>query len=217
MKAKSILWFEEIGKGDVSLVGGKNASLGELSSRAEVPTLPGFAVTAAAYEWFLEHNRLKEFIRKSLDGLDTHNLRDLAKRGQRIRNKINKSNFPPELEDEIRWLQAEAVVRTASKHEELLRKAPSVITVYTAEDNPDDALWVHEDDAAISFAKEMAGEGVIYSKPPREGKVDLIADRDGLFMVDEKRLQLFNMIPGVMCASRHGFSVVLKDLKKILD
>lgn len=102
MKAKSVLWFEEIGKDDVSLVGGKNASLGELSSRAEVPTLPGFAVTAAAYDWFLEHNDLKEFIRKSLIGLDTHNLRDLARRGQRIRNKVIKSSFPPELEEEIK-------------------------------------------------------------------------------------------------------------------
>ncbi|MBW1846857.1 MAG: trehalose-binding protein [Deltaproteobacteria bacterium] len=86
-------------------------------------------------------------------------------------------------------------------------------TVYTAENKPDDENWIHEDDAALSFAKKMAGDGVMHTEHPREGKADLIADRDGLFVTDEKRLQLFNMIPGVMCASRHGYSVVLKDLK----
>ena len=86
-------------------------------------------------------------------------------------------------------------------------------TVYTAEENPDDANWVHEDDAARSFSMEMAGEGVVCTEVPREGKADLIAERDGLFVIDEKRLQMFNMVPGVMCASRHGYSVVLKDLK----
>lgn len=85
--------------------------------------------------------------------------------------------------------------------------------IYTAEDNPDLQQWIHEDDAALSFAGKMSGDGVRYTETPREGKADLIADRDGLFVIDEKRLQLFNTIPGVMCASRHGFSVVLKDLK----
>jgi len=86
-------------------------------------------------------------------------------------------------------------------------------SIYTAEDNPDDENWIHEDEAALSFADQMAGEGICFTEHPREGKADIIADRDGLFMADQKRLQLFNMIPGVMCASRHGYSVVLKDLK----
>ncbi len=85
--------------------------------------------------------------------------------------------------------------------------------VYTVEDHPDDANWIHEDEAALSFSREMAGEGVIFTEVPREGKADLLADRDGLFVVDEKRLQLFNTIPGVMCASRHAYSVVLKHSK----
>ncbi len=99
---KSILWFEEIGRHDVSKVGGKCASLGELSSKAGVPTLPGFAVTADAYTQFMKHNNLRKFIGKTLDGLDTHNLKDLASRGSRIRKKIGKAKFPPELETEIR-------------------------------------------------------------------------------------------------------------------
>jgi pyruvate, water dikinase len=101
MKDKSILWFEEIGKDDINLVGGKCANLGELASNAKVPTLPGFAITAQAYKWFLDHNKLRDSIRKNLDGLDTHNLRDLEKRGSRIRESILKAKFPKELEQEI--------------------------------------------------------------------------------------------------------------------
>lgn len=68
--------------------------------------------------------------------------------------------------------------------------------------------WVHEDEAALAFAKAMAGEGVTFKEPAREGKINLIAERDGLFMVDEERLEQFNLAPGVMCACRKGHTVV---------
>ncbi len=102
MKEKHILWFEEINKKDINVVGGKCASLGELSGKADVPTLPGFAITAHAYNQFLDHARIRDFIKKALEGLDTHNLKDLEKRGRTIRNKIVGSRLPPELEEEIK-------------------------------------------------------------------------------------------------------------------
>lgn len=68
--------------------------------------------------------------------------------------------------------------------------------------------WVHEDEAARAFAQAMAGQGVGYDPPPREGKLTLTAKSDGLFMLDGPRLEAFNLVPGVMCASRTGFSVV---------
>ena len=68
--------------------------------------------------------------------------------------------------------------------------------------------WVHEDEAALAFAQAMAGEGVTFSEPPREGKVNLAAGRDGLLVVDEPRLERFNLVPGVMCACRQGYSVL---------
>jgi pyruvate,water dikinase len=101
-KSRFILWFEEIGKGDVDIVGGKCASLGELSRKAGVPTLPGFAITADAYSYFLEHAKLRGFIRKSLEGLDTHNLKDLARRGKAIRRRIKTATIPPEIDGEIK-------------------------------------------------------------------------------------------------------------------
>jgi formylmethanofuran dehydrogenase subunit E len=80
--------------------------------------------------------------------------------------------------------------------------------LYIAEKNPVGPEWVHENDAAIAFAGAMAGEGVIFDTPPREGKINLKASRDGLFSVNEERLQVFNLIPGVMCACRHNNTVV---------
>jgi len=68
--------------------------------------------------------------------------------------------------------------------------------------------WVHENQAALAFADAMAGPGVRYSSPPREGKITLSADRKGLLVIDHQRLSAFNTVEGVMCASRKCFDVV---------
>jgi formylmethanofuran dehydrogenase subunit E len=70
--------------------------------------------------------------------------------------------------------------------------------------------WIHEDQAALDFARHMAGDGVIFQEIPHEGKVTLSADKNGLFEVDTVRLEAFNMIPNVMCASRKRFDVMAK-------
>jgi len=70
--------------------------------------------------------------------------------------------------------------------------------------------WVHEDEAALAFARAMAGEGVSFTDTPREGKVNLLAAQDGLLVVDEARLERFNLVPRVMCASRSGYFPVTR-------
>ncbi|HYR03407.1 MAG TPA: FmdE family protein, partial [Syntrophobacteria bacterium] len=80
--------------------------------------------------------------------------------------------------------------------------------LYLEEENIPPGDWVHENEAALAFARAMAGEGVSFDEPPREGKVNLRAERDGLLVVDPERLEQFNMLPGVMCASRKGYTVV---------
>jgi formylmethanofuran dehydrogenase subunit E len=80
--------------------------------------------------------------------------------------------------------------------------------VYIQEDQQLDPEWVHEDEAALAFARALAGEGVTFTEPPREGKVNLLAAQDGLLVVDEARLEIFNLVPGVMCACRQGFAVL---------
>lgn len=83
--------------------------------------------------------------------------------------------------------------------------------IYVEEDNQLGPEWVHEDEAALAFGKAMAGEGVTYTETPTEGKVNFNAQGVGLLVVDKARLETFNLVPGVMCATRHGFSVVNHD------
>ncbi len=68
--------------------------------------------------------------------------------------------------------------------------------------------WVHEDEAALAFARALAGDGVSFADQPREGKINLQAARDGLLVVEEARLEAFNLVPGVMCACRQSFTLL---------
>jgi pyruvate,water dikinase len=94
----------EVGIKDVGEVGGKNASLGEMirnlgSKGVKIPG--GFATAAGAYHYFLRQTELEQFIRKTLKGLNTKNLKDLARRGKLIREAIKKAEFPEDLKKEI--------------------------------------------------------------------------------------------------------------------
>ncbi len=68
--------------------------------------------------------------------------------------------------------------------------------------------WIHENDAALAFAKAMAGQNVGYTEQPIEGKVNFKALTDGLILVNHKQLEAFNNIPGVMCATRKSYSLI---------
>ncbi|MFO0808371.1 MAG: phosphoenolpyruvate synthase [Gemmataceae bacterium] len=102
--SRFISWFRDIGIADVGLVGGKNASLGEmyreLTPRGiRVPN--GFAITAEAYRHFLSAGGLTERLRATLDGLDTRNLTDLAHRGRNLREAILATPLPNDLREAI--------------------------------------------------------------------------------------------------------------------
>jgi len=101
---KFIKFFEEINIKDVPSVGGKNASLGEMYKNLagqgiKVPN--GFATTAGAYNYLLKQTHLKADIKKILDGLNTHNVTDLAKRGAAVRKLIIATAFPEDLSQGI--------------------------------------------------------------------------------------------------------------------
>ncbi len=101
---KHIVWMHDVDMDDVAQVGGKNASLGELI-RSVVPQgvrVPkGFCVTASAYYYFLKQTGLDIFIAKTLDGLDTRNLKELARRGQLVRDAIRATPLPADLEKSV--------------------------------------------------------------------------------------------------------------------
>lgn len=105
-----ILWFDGLAISDVPLVGGKNAALGEMFSNLtelEVAVPDGFAITAYAYRYFLEQTGSKDRIKAALDGLDTGNLRDLAKRGEIVRRLILKAELPTDLKQAVTKAYAE--------------------------------------------------------------------------------------------------------------
>ena len=67
---------------------------------------------------------------------------------------------------------------------------------------------MHEDEAALCLAEALAGPGVTFSPTPSEGKINLVAAHDGLLKVNVAALTAFNLVDGVMCASRHTDTVV---------
>jgi len=108
--SKFILWFKELTIKDVPLVGGKNASLGEMYQKLgkEGIRIPnGFATTSDAYWYFIEKSKvapkktLKEFIKETLKNLDVKNIRNLKERGKKIRQAILKAELPEDFKEVI--------------------------------------------------------------------------------------------------------------------
>ena len=101
-----VKWFSEVGIEDVPLVGGKNASLGEMMRElgglgVKVPD--GYAVTAEAYRYFLEENGLFEKIRALIeDWRKTKDVEELLEVSRKIRSLITAGRYPEDLEAEIR-------------------------------------------------------------------------------------------------------------------
>jgi pyruvate,water dikinase len=101
---KYILWFSEISKNDVPLVGGKNASLGEMFSKLsrkgiQVPN--GFAITAEAFRYYLAYNKIDEKLKEIFKKFDPKSIQSLKETGEKSRNLILEGKFPPDLEKEI--------------------------------------------------------------------------------------------------------------------
>ena len=131
---QSIISFEELRNKDVAIVGGKNASLGEMISQLKakgvrVPT--GFATTADAFNNFLAQDRLGEKIEHELKDLDVNDVVKLADSGKKIRKWILDTSFSQDFEDNIK-----------NHYDKLLEKSPkgttfAVRSSATAEDLPD--------------------------------------------------------------------------------
>jgi pyruvate,water dikinase len=99
-----VKWFKDIRLEDLPLVGGKNASLGEMYRELTpkgVRVPDGFAITAEAYRYFLRQAKLDEKIRNLLGDLDTRDIENLRQCGSQIRHAILAAELPRDLEREI--------------------------------------------------------------------------------------------------------------------
>ncbi|MCD8340211.1 MAG: phosphoenolpyruvate synthase [Burkholderiales bacterium] len=130
-QGRFVIPFSKLRMSDVDIVGGKNASLGELLSQltaAGIRVPDGFATTAEAYRTFLKEGGLDKKIEDRLANLNVDDVQELAKAGAEIRKWIEDAPFPKQLEEEIteyyKWLkgdqeQISVAVRSSATAEDL--------------------------------------------------------------------------------------------------
>jgi len=102
-REKRILWFEELTKNDIPLVGGKNANLGEMI-QAKIPVPPGFAISAHSYQEFITKTGIAKQIYKIIDETvtDENNPKQYEEASKKIRTLIESTSMPSEIEKPIR-------------------------------------------------------------------------------------------------------------------
>ncbi len=145
-------WFNELTIDDVPLVGGKNASLGEMYQNltAEGVRVPnGFAVTATAYQYVLDHNNAWSSLHDVLDGLDPDDVKDLQQRGEQARAIIYGCTLPADLRAEI----LAAYAKLKQQYGENISLA--VRSSATAEDSPE-ASFAGQNDSYLNISGEDA-------------------------------------------------------------
>ncbi len=150
--ARFIKWFADIRIEDVPIVGGKNASLGEMFHELTpkgVKVPDGFATTAEAYWHFLREAGLEQQIRTSLDLLDTQNVEQLRERGSQIRHAILAAELPADLEREI--IAAYDLMKGRNLHPVDVAVRSSA----TAEDLPD-ASFAGQQETYLNVCGHMA-------------------------------------------------------------
>ena len=148
MNYQYIHYFKDITIDDIPLVGGKNASLGEMycqltSQGVKIPN--GFAVSAQAYRYILDHNNVWDALHEALDGLDPENMDDLAQRGKQARDIVYGAELPDDLQVEILAAYYELKVEYGSALSLAVRSSA------TAEDLPT-ASFAGQQDTYLNIA-----------------------------------------------------------------
>ncbi|MEP2117822.1 PEP/pyruvate-binding domain-containing protein, partial [Bauldia litoralis] len=134
MAQTDVLWFEEVKRSQVGLVGGKNSSLGEMVqtlSAQGVKVPPGFATTAEAYWRYVEANDLRQVISDRLDEMAAGK-KTLAETGQAVRSAFLHGEFPPATAEAITKAYAELSKRAGKDELDVAVRSSA-----TAEDLPD--------------------------------------------------------------------------------
>jgi len=132
---KLVLWLEEVGLKDLPIVGGKNASLGELKrelSPKGIKIPDGFVITAISYRLFIRYNRLEEKIRELLSQVNVDDIEELRRLSRKIRSLIERGKFPEELKEKIEEFYAKLSERFGVKEVDVAVRSSA-----TAEDLPE--------------------------------------------------------------------------------
>ncbi len=151
-----VLWFEECDLESIPIVGGKNASLGELL-KANIPVPPGFAITTKAYNLFLEEGNIKKEIFRTLKSVKADDVTSGEKASKTIRTLIESTSMNDELEDYIGEFY-----RRLSKKCNVPAVPVAVRSSATAEDLPgasfagqqDTFLWIRGIDGILTNVKK---------------------------------------------------------------
>ncbi|MGO3752228.1 MAG: phosphoenolpyruvate synthase [Peptoniphilaceae bacterium] len=144
---KYIKWFDEIGKDDVNLVGGKGANLGELTSM-NLPVPPGFCITASGYDKFIDYAELDEVVKFLMSSIDVEDVDSLFEASQAIRTKIIEGEIYPKLEEEVVNAYREFSEAIGLKDPEVAVRSSA-----TAEDLPD-ASFAGQQDTYLHISGE---------------------------------------------------------------
>ncbi|MFQ5620623.1 MAG: phosphoenolpyruvate synthase [Candidatus Nanoarchaeia archaeon] len=152
-RSKALIFrYDEVSNKDVALVGGKNASLGEMYqelTKKGVNVPGGFCVTAYAYQYLIKKTGAEKEIRRLLKGVDAHDTKDLARRGVALRSLVRNLEFPADLTKEIK----QAYAKMSKKYGKNISVA--VRSSATAEDLPT-ASFAGQQDTYLNVRGERA-------------------------------------------------------------
>ena len=136
-----LLWFEQLERKDVDIVGGKSSSLGEMTAKTDVPVPYGFATTAYAYRYFIKESGLEEKMRSILSELtDVENSALLRSVSSRLRDAIMAEKMPQDLQDAIGAAYVELGKRVGEENPYVAVRSSA-----TAEDLPDASFAGQQD------------------------------------------------------------------------
>lgn len=136
-----LLWFEQLERKDVDIVGGKSSSLGEMTAKTDIPVPYGFATTAYAYRYFIKESGLEEKMRSILSELtDVENSALLRDVSARLRDAIMAEKMPQDLQDAIGAAYVELGKRVGEENPYVAVRSSA-----TAEDLPDASFAGQQD------------------------------------------------------------------------
>lgn len=136
-----VLWFDELRRADVGLVGGKSSSLGELTSSVDVPVPYGYATTAGAYRYFMEKTGQNKKIHKMLQELqDVEDSVELHEVCTKIRESICSATMPEDLAEQIGKAYEELAEKVGEENPFVAVRSSA-----TAEDLPDASFAGQQD------------------------------------------------------------------------